>query len=305
LLFANDEAESYDADELRVKRATPASGVVLEVSNGVILMSAVMTRTGATAIWPRKYDLFGVQVSAVTCDEAVECIMRAASQREPAIVSAFSVHALIEASSSPESMENANRFAMITPDGQPVRWSLNWLYGAGLKRTVRGADLMWKLCERASIEGVPIYLYGSTERTLAALEANLQKAFPDLIIAGAESPPFRALSLEEDNEMVDRVNESGAGIMFLGLGCPKQDHFAAEHADCLLPVQLCIGAAFDFLAGTKPIAPEWMQLSGLEWVFRLMKEPRRLWKRYLVTNSVFLAKLASRFLHRHRRRLPS
>ncbi len=179
---------------------------------------------------------------------------------------------------------------MVTADGQPVRWALNWLHGAQLEQRLTGSELMWRLCQRASTEGVPIYLYGSTPQTLAALSVNLRRAFPALQIVGAESPPYRALSAEEVTAMIQRVNASGAGLMFLGLGCPKQDLFAAEHTDQLKVVQLCVGAAFDFHAGTKPIAPSWMQRCGLEWLFRLLHEPRRLWKRYLVTNTKFVGK---------------
>lgn len=241
--------------------------------------------------WPPKHNLFGVQVSATTCDDACDAIIKAATQRVPAVVSAFAVHALIEASTSHELANKANRFAIITPDGQPVRWALNWLHGARLTNNVRGSELTWRLCERAAREGVSIYLYGSSPNTLDALQANLRRNFPDILIAGAESPPFRALTPEEDAEMVARVNASGAGLMFLGLGCPKQDHFAAAHADQIKAVQLCVGAAFDFHAGTKSTAPEWMQKRGLEWLFRLSQEPSRLWKRYLTTNTIFLRKL--------------
>lgn len=242
------------------------------------------------------YDLFGVRVSAATCEQACDAILCAAARREPAIVSAFAVHALVEASATCETAERVNRFAIVTPDGQPVRWALNWLHGTRLKQTLQGYELMWRLCQRAADEGVSIYLYGSSTDTLARLVANLRHAFPNLEIAGVESPPFRALSPEEDDEMVERVNASGAGLVFIGLGCPKQDHFAAAHADRIQAVQLCVGAAFDFLAGTKPPAPEWMQRHGLAWVFRLYQEPKRLWKRYLLTNTIFLRKLASQFI---------
>jgi exopolysaccharide biosynthesis WecB/TagA/CpsF family protein len=201
--------------------------------------------------------------------------------------------------------EHTNRFAIITPDGQPVRWALNWLHKTRLKDTVQGYELMLALCERASRQGVSIYLYGSSPATLAALEANLREAFPELEIAGAESPPFRPLTPEEDAEMVARVNVSGAGLMFLGLGCPKQDYFAGEHADRIVPVQLCVGAAFDFLAGTKPPAPVWMQRRGLAWVFRLYQEPKRLWKRYFVTNSIYLKKLMAQFVRQRIFRRPA
>ena len=213
-------------------------------------------------------------------------------------MSAFSVHALVEAVTTAELKVEANRFAVITPDGQPVRWALNWLHGTGLRHNVRGSELMWRLCDGAAEQGISIYLYGSSPTTLAALQANLLRAFPALEIAGAESPPFRLLSAEEDAEMVRRVNASGAGLMFLGLGCPKQDYFAAEHVDRIRAIQLCVGAAFDFHAGTKATAPEWMQRRGLEWLFRLYQEPGRLWKRYLVTNSIFIGKLLRQLIHK-------
>jgi exopolysaccharide biosynthesis WecB/TagA/CpsF family protein len=254
--------------------------------------------------WPHKRNLFGVEISSVTCEEACDAIMQAASANSAAVVSAFSVHALIEAASKPLLSRQANRFAIITPDGQPVRWALNWLHGTRLEHNVRGSDLMWRLCQRAAAEGVGVYFYGSSPSTLAALEANLHKAFPELNIVGAESPPFRPLTAEEDANMVARVNDSGAGLMFLGLGCPKQDYFAAEHSDRIRAVQLCVGAAFDFHAGTKAIAPQWMQRRGLEWLFRLYQEPNRLWRRYLVTNFIFTRKLAVQILRRRVLHLP-
>ncbi len=253
--------------------------------------------------WPQKRNLFGVGVSPVTCEEACRAIMPAAQSRVGGVVSAFSVHALIEAAARPASTEQANRFAIITPDGQPVRWALNWLHAAGLRESLRGSDLMLELCQLAADSGVSIYLYGSSPETLSALQANLLERFEGLVIAGAESPPFRPLSAEEDAQMIERVNASGAGLMFLGLGCPKQDHFAAAHVDSIQAVQLCVGAAFDFIAGTKSAAPAWMQRHGLEWFFRLCQEPRRLWKRYLVTNTVFLVKLAEQLLRQRMARL--
>jgi len=241
--------------------------------------------------WPKKRDLFGIQVSPVTCDDACAAILAAAQSRQSRVVSAFSVHALIEAAGSAELAAKVNRFAIIVPDGQPVRWALNWLHGARLASNVRGANLMWRLCQSASATGIGIYLYGGTATTLSALTANLQRSFPSLRIAGAESPPFRRLSQSESDAMVERVNTSGAGLMFIGLGCPKQDHFASDYVNRLRVVQVCVGAAFDFHGGIKATAPLWMQRSGLEWLYRLGQEPRRLWKRYLVTNSVFVMKL--------------
>ena len=265
-----------------------------------------MIDTDPTALqWPAKHDVFGVGVSAVTCDEAADAILEAAQRRIPAVVSAFAVHALIEACTSRELAAKANRFAIVTPDGQPVRWALNWIHGTRLTSTLQGYELTLALCERAAANGISIYLYGSSPETLAALETNLKQRFPGLGIAGLESPPFRLLTPDEDAAMVSRVNASGAGLMFVGLGCPKQDHFAAEHADRIVPVQLCVGAAFDFLAGSKPPAPLWMQRRGLAWVFRLYQEPKRLWKRYLVTNSIYLRKLVAQLIRQRVLRRPA
>jgi N-acetylglucosaminyldiphosphoundecaprenol N-acetyl-beta-D-mannosaminyltransferase len=256
------------------------------------------------AHWPAKFDLFGVLVSAVSCDDACDAILGAVRRREPAVVSAFDAHALVEAA-TPKLTNKANQFALIVPDGQPVRWAINWLYGARLPRNVRGSELMWHLSRRAAAENVSIYLYGSTHQTLAALQRNLRKSFAEIEIVGAESPPFRRLSPEEDAAMVERVNSSGAGLMFIGLGAPKQDHFAAEHAGRIQAVQICVGAAFDFHAGSKATAPEWMQRRGLEWLFRLYQEPARLWRRYLVTNTTFIAKFMNQFIRQQSRRVIS
>jgi N-acetylglucosaminyldiphosphoundecaprenol N-acetyl-beta-D-mannosaminyltransferase len=241
--------------------------------------------------WPKKVDIFGVQISVTNYEELVACILHAAKAGEPAVVSLFAVHAVITASDDPELRRRVNTFQAIGPDGQPVRWAMNWLHKTKLKDRVYGPETTLRICKAAAEQGVPIYLFGSTPDVLKRLSDNLISKYPKLQIAGCESPPFRKLSEEESNELVDRVHESGAKIFFIGLGCPKQDHFAFEFADRLKCVQVAVGAAFDFHAGTKSTAPAWMQRNGLEWLFRLAAEPRRLWKRYLVTNSVYIFKL--------------
>lgn len=256
----------------------------------------------ATTPWPRKCDLFGLGVTPTSYDEAVEAIAAAAARREPAVVSCHAVHALVTFSGDPQLRAVANTFEMITPDGQPVRWALNLLHRAGLRQRVYGPELMWRLCGRAERDGLGIYLYGGTPQTLDKLVGNLQRAFPRLHIAGAEAPPFRPLRDDEHDEVDRRIADSGAQLVFIGLGCPKQDLFAHRHRDRLRAVQVCVGAAFDFHAGVKPMAPAWMQRHGLEWLYRLACEPRRLWRRYLVTNSQFLARLAvAWFTGGHRR----
>jgi exopolysaccharide biosynthesis WecB/TagA/CpsF family protein len=240
--------------------------------------------------WPRRCDLLGVQVSATTYEEVCDAIVSAVRAEQPAVVSFHAVHAIVTSSCDQDLLRKVNDFDLIAPDGQPVRWALNSLYDVGLPDRVCGPELMLRLCDRAALEGIPIYLYGSSPEVIEALSRNLTERFDGLIIAGAESPPFRKLTAEEDEEMVRRINESGAGIAFIGLGCPKQDHFAADHRDRIRGVQVCVGAAFDFHAGVKKPAPVWMQRRGLEWVYRLVQEPRRLWRRYLVTNTLFVQK---------------
>jgi N-acetylglucosaminyldiphosphoundecaprenol N-acetyl-beta-D-mannosaminyltransferase len=252
----------------------------------------------ATVRWPPKYDLFGVQVSATNYDEATQVILDAARSGQPAVVSLHAAHAIVTASCDPELREAVNTFQMIGTDGQPVRWAMNLLHGTKLSDRVYGPELMLRLCARAAREGVAIYLYGSTPPVLDALQRNLEAKYPGIRVAGAEAPPFRHLSEGEEEEMVNRINRSGAGIVFIGLGCPKQDFFAYEHRDRIRAVQVCVGAAFDFHAGTKRTAPGWMQRCGLEWLYRLMQEPRRLWRRYFVTNSIFLVKLTAALARR-------
>jgi N-acetylglucosaminyldiphosphoundecaprenol N-acetyl-beta-D-mannosaminyltransferase len=243
--------------------------------------------------WPRKLDLFGVGVTPTTYDDAVDLIVAAAERRESAIVACQAVHAVVTACQDPALRERVNSFELVAPDGQPVRWALNWLHGAGLTDRVYGPELMLRLCKEACRRGVSVYLYGGTHAVLDLLVRRLLADFPDLCISGAEAPPFRRLTAEEDEEAIARIDRSGAGIVFIGLGCPKQDHFAYEHRSRIHAVQVCVGAAFDFHAGVKPMAPRWMQQHGLEWLFRLASEPRRLAWRYLKTNTVFVWKLAS------------
>ena len=246
--------------------------------------------------WPVKYDLFGVKATATCYDEAVAVVIRAALRRIPGVVDLMSAHGLVAGARDPKFRQMLNSFDIVASDGQPVRWALNFFHGAGLKDRVYGPELTIRLCKAAAEQGVSIYLYGSSPDVIAQLQANLLDKFPALKIAGAESPPFRPLTPEEDAAVVRRINDSGAGIVFLGTGCPKQEVFAYEHRHSIQGVQLCVGAAFDFHAGRKKTAPSWMQKRGLEWLFRLTQEPGRLWKRYLVTNTLFSLLVGRRVL---------
>lgn len=198
-----------------------------------------------------------------------------------------------------------NEADMVTPDGAPVAWMLRRLGHVGQQR-INGPDLMWRYCEQALLRAEPIFFYGSSEETLATLKLKLLVAFPALNIAGAISPPFRALTTDEDTAIVAQINASGAGVVFVSFGCPKQELWMAAHRGQINAVMIGVGAAFDYHAGTIKRAPKWMQHSGLEWFYRLASEPRRLWKRYLVTNALFivlagrqlLGRIVSKFLAR-------
>ena len=218
-----------------------------------------------------------------------------AQARESRYVAICNVHVVVSASRDATYRDVINGSDMATPDGAPIAWMLRRLGFAGQPR-ISGPDLMWALCARCAEEGLPVYFYGSTEATLVALGERLRASFPGLPISGMESPPFSLQTKEEDAAVVTRINDSNAGIVFVGLGCPRQECWMAEHRGRVNAVMIGVGAAFDYHAGTLKRAPEWMQNAGLEWLHRLCSEPGRLWKRYLVTNTLFVIYAARQLL---------
>lgn len=247
---------------------------------------------GKTQIaWPPRHSVLGVKVSETTYSGLLETIILATKQSIPAIVDHMPVHGLVTASRDPYFRSVMDGFDVVAPDGQPVRWALNVLHKAELSDRVYGPEFMLRLCCRAAQLGIGIYLYGGRPHVVENLCSNLKRRFRSLRVLGCESPPFRPLTEEEDEEMVERINSSGAHIVFVGLGCPLQEKFAYEHRGRIKAVQICVGAAFDFYSGAKKMAPKWMQRHALEWLFRLSQEPRRLLRRYLETNTIFLLKL--------------
>lgn len=234
------------------------------------------------------------QIDALPWATALDRLMAWGHARASRYVTICNAHVVVSAAQDAAYGEIINASDMATPDGAPVAWMLRRQGFAGQSR-ISGPDVMWALCERAAAEGLPVYCYGSTDKTLALLAQRLGAAFPGLKLM-VESPPFRALTAEEDAAAVDRINASGAGLVFVGLGCPKQERWMAEHRGRVQGVMLGVGAAFDFHACTVSRAPEWMQKNGLEWLHRLASEPRRLWKRYLVTNTLFILGAAYQLL---------
>jgi N-acetylglucosaminyldiphosphoundecaprenol N-acetyl-beta-D-mannosaminyltransferase len=243
-----------------------------------------------------KYDVLGVGITASDYDNCVRAIIGAARNRTPFAVTALAVHGLVAAFSDQTQRFRLREFGLVTPDGQPVRWALRILYGIRLPDRVYGPTLMLRTCQAAAEAGTPIYLYGSTPKVLSRLAESLCKRFPGLIIAGNEPSKFRRTSPEEKSSLVERIHASGARIVFVGLGCPRQEVFAFEyHRELQMPV-LAVGAAFDYHAGLLKEPPAWMQRAGLQWLYRLAQEPRRLFWRYFWYNSVFVVVLLLQFL---------
>jgi len=250
-------------------------------------MSEVSPRRGGRVL--------GSFVDAVSWDEAIERIASWADERLSRVVTICNVHVVVTASSTPLLQTAINDADMATPDGKPVALTLRF-NGFPTQERIAGPDLMWRYCSRAAQSGQRIFLYGSTEATLRRLQDRLRSAYPELQIVGILSPPFRELSPEEDARFVAEIAKSGAQVVFVGLGCPKQELWMSAHRGRIQAVMIGVGAAFDFHAGIVGRAPIWMQDWGLEWLHRLLSEPRRLWRRYLVTNSLFVLKVMSELL---------
>lgn len=241
---------------------------------------------------PSKTNVLGIGVSRTNYRESTELIIASAKLHQSCTVAATNVHSITTGYLDPKGHGLALcHFTLVTPDGQPIRWALNLLRKPDeqvLGDRVRGPQLMLDVCQRAEAENISIFLYGSTESVLENLQSNLHEMFPKLIIAGAVYPPFRTLTPEEDAAYIQQILASGAGIVFVSLGCPRQEWWAFEHRESLPRPLLCVGAAFDIHAGNVSQAPEWMQAIGLEWLYRFYQEPRRLWKRYLLLNPLYL-----------------
>lgn len=240
-----------------------------------------------------RYSVLGIKVDAVDYAAATERIIHAAHAQRPLAVTALAVHGVMTGVQDPEHGARLNSFDLVTPDGQPVRWALNLLHHAGLADRVYGPELTLRVLERAAAEGLPVYLYGSTDETLGRLVPALQSLLPDLKIAGYEASKFRLAEPGEPERIAGRIRDAGARIVLVGLGCPRQEIFTYAMRPYVDAPLLAVGAAFDYHAGQLRKPPAWMQRYALEWLWRLGLEPKRLWKRYLLLNPAYLARLAA------------
>jgi len=231
--------------------------------------------------------ILGMRVDVTSLSRAVLQIGDWAKQGRGRYVCVSNVHMCMESFDDRNFQNVVNGADLVVPDGKPLVWAQK-LFGVKRARQVRGMDLMLSLCEDSVQSGVAIGFYGGTPELLESLGKVLKIRFPDLQIGCAIAPPFRPVTTKENDVYVDKINESDVSILFVGIGCPKQERWMAENRAKVDCVMLGVGAAFDFVAGRKRHAPVWMQTIGLEWFFRFLCEPRRLWKRYLKHNTRFL-----------------
>ena len=244
-----------------------------------------------------KRNVLGILIDVIDYEAAVSRVVAAARERRPFAVTALAVHGVMTGVTDRAHAGRLNSFDLATPDGQPVRWALNLLHRAQLSDRVYGPTLTLRVLEQCAAEGFPVYLYGSTEPTLERLAEALTDQFPELKIVGKEPSKFRLATPAEPNEIADRIRASGARVVLVGLGCPRQELFTYAMRPLVDGPVLAVGAAFDYHAGTLRRPPGWMQRYGLEWLWRFSLEPRRLWRRYVLLNPAYLARLAAQLLH--------
>jgi len=235
-----------------------------------------------------KKELFTVNYFITDYEEASDIIIEKAVSNTSFGVTALAVHGLIESVKNKSFRTLVNTLDMIVPDGQPVRWALNSFHKVRLKDRVAGPILTEHVLAKANDKSLSIYLYGSTSATLKKMSSVIRKNYPKITISGVHADRFREATAEEDLADIKKINESGAHIVLVGRGCPRQEKWVASHLGLINAPMMAVGAAFDFIAGNISLAPKWVQDSGFEWFFRLVQQPNKLWKRYLTTNTHFI-----------------
>lgn len=232
--------------------------------------------------------VISMDVDVTNLSNALANVKVLANQNIGSYVCVSNVHMCMEVFDSADFESVVNNADLVIPDGRPLSWAQK-LLGHKNAEQVRGQDIMNAICEQSGTKKLNIGLYGgSSDELLKQVITELKTSYPDINITFSYSPPFRPLTDEEDSDIVKQINDADVNVLFVGIGCPKQERWMAEHKEQLNCVMLGVGAAYDFIAGSKKHAPRWMQRVGLEWLFRLLSEPKRLWKRYLQQNPRFI-----------------
>jgi N-acetylglucosaminyldiphosphoundecaprenol N-acetyl-beta-D-mannosaminyltransferase len=267
------------------------------------LDNALAAAAADPTVPPPATDVLGVPLALTDYERTMDWMDATVGARGKGYVCVAATHTVVACQDDPELAAAVHGAALVVPDGQPVVWAMNAL-GHDLPSRVYGPDLMAKYMERSALTGARMFLYGGRNQgALVQLALNLRRRYPGVQIVGGYSPPFRPLSDEERDAVVAEIDHAKPDVVWVGIGVPKQEKWMAEmHERLQAPVLVGVGAAFDFHAGLVPQAPAWMQSAGLEWLYRLMQEPRRLWKRYLTYNPRFVLGFARQYL-RHRRQL--
>ncbi|PKK36154.1 glycosyltransferase [Siphonobacter sp. SORGH_AS_0500] len=231
--------------------------------------------------------LISIKISSGPYQSFIDKLVYMACNQIPAYCCVANVHMLVEAYNNEAFASIVNNADLVTPDGMPLTWGLKLVHGIQQDR-VAGMDLLPDLLAEASKLQLPVYFYGGTQAMLDQTDAYIRKVYPSLHVAGMYSPPFRPLTAEEDQQIVDKINASGARMIFVALGCPKQEKWMASMKGRIQATMIGIGGALPVMVGMQKRAPEWMQKASLEWLYRLVQEPKRLFKRYAVTNTTYL-----------------
>jgi N-acetylglucosaminyldiphosphoundecaprenol N-acetyl-beta-D-mannosaminyltransferase len=244
-------------------------------------------------------EILGVPVAMVDYDRAIAVMDQLIDRRDKGYVCAAPVHALMVARDDPEMLAALRGSTMVVPDGMPVVWAAN-LLGERLSDRVYGPELMLRYSDRCAERGHRVWLYGGRDQgSLVQLALNLRRRHPGINIVGGYSPPFRPMTAEEEDALVDQINGAQPDVLWVGIGVPKQEKWMARMRERLdVPVMCAVGAAFDFHAGRISQAPSWMQQRGLEWIYRIAQEPRRLLPRYLYFNPRFVLAFSRQYLGR-------
>jgi N-acetylglucosaminyldiphosphoundecaprenol N-acetyl-beta-D-mannosaminyltransferase len=232
-------------------------------------------------------DIIGTPICDLSFDDQINTIVTWAKSYQSKMVCVANVHMLIEARQNPDFANVLRHANLVTPDGIPLVWMLK-LLGAKRAERVAGMDIFQATCDRASQAQIGIFLLGSTPDVLDKIHQRLNREFPNLKIAGMNSPSFGSIDPSADENLIHSINSSGAGIVFVALGCPKQELWMAQHQSKIRAVMIGVGAVFPVYAGVLKHAPKAIRNAGFEWLFRLIQEPRRLWKRYAQTIPIFL-----------------